>query len=60
MVDFIAHVIALGYEVIMGVIKVEPTELNLARISQRVHAGRHNVPREKVSTRIPRLFEHVR
>ncbi len=50
MVDFMAHAKALGYEVIVVVIKVESTELNLARISQRVHAGGRNVPPEKVST----------
>lgn len=58
-VDFMAHAKALGYEVIMVVIHVESTELNLARISQRVEAGGHHVPPEKVISRIPRTLENV-
>lgn len=59
-IDFMAHAKALGYQIIMVVIHVESTELNLARISQRVVDGGHNVPAEKVAARIPRMLEHVR
>ncbi|MAD44381.1 MAG: hypothetical protein CMH98_05190 [Oceanospirillaceae bacterium] len=59
-VDFMAHAKALGYQIIMVVIHVESTGLNLARISQRVLDGGHNVPTDKVEARIPRMLDNVR
>lgn len=59
-IDFMAQAKALGYQLIMVVIHVESTALNLARISQRVADGGHNVPADKVEARIPRMLEHVR
>lgn len=59
-IDFMAQAKALGYQLIMVMIHVEPTGLNLARISQRVADGGHNVPADKVEARIPRMLEHVR
>ena len=47
-------------KIIMVVIHVESTGLNLARISQRVLDGGHNVPTDKVEARIPRMLDNVR
>lgn len=55
----IAKAKALGYQVIMVMIHVESSALNLARISQRVVDGGHNVPADKVEARIPRMLKNV-
>tara|TARA_R110000803_G_scaffold75946_2_gene140307 strand:+ start:592 stop:1152 length:561 start_codon:yes stop_codon:yes gene_type:complete len=59
-IDFIAEAKALRYEIILVVIHVQSSELNLARISQRVQEGGHNVPSEKVISRIPRMLDNVK
>jgi predicted ABC-type ATPase len=59
-IDFMAHAKTLGYQLIMVVIHVELIALNIARISQRVADGGHNVPVDKVVARIPRMLDHVR
>jgi predicted ABC-type ATPase len=59
-IDFIAHAKALGYQVIMVLIHLESTDLNQARIAGRVSEGGHNVPADKVISRIPRLLDQVR
>jgi predicted ABC-type ATPase len=59
-VDFLARAKAQGYQIIVVFIHVEPVELNLARISQRVAAGGHGVPEEKVRSRLPRTLANLR
>lgn len=59
-VDFIAFAKGLGYQIIMILIHLESADLNQARIASRVSEGGHDVPAEKVSSRIPRLLEQVR
>ena len=59
-IDFVAHAKTLGYQVILVFIHLESAELNKARISQRIEAGGHHVPDEKVEQRIPRLLKHVK
>ena len=59
-VDFLARAKALGYRIILIFIHVEPIELNLARISQRVAAGGHAVPEAKVRARLPRSLANLR
>lgn len=59
-VDFVARARALGYQVILVYIHLDSPELNVARVSQRVGAGGHGVPEEKIRTRLPRTLEHVR
>ncbi|WP_417829240.1 zeta toxin family protein [Thalassospira sp.] len=59
-IDFLSRAKAKGYEIILIVIHVETTDLNLARISQRVEEGGHNVPHDKVKARIPRTLENVK
>lgn len=59
-VDFVAEAKALGYEVILVFIHLQFNELNQARIAQRVSEGGHDVPAEKVVSRIPRTLRYVR
>ncbi len=59
-IDFIAEAKAQGYEVIIVFIHLCNDALNQARVSQRVGAGGHNVPAEKIISRIPRTLENVR
>jgi predicted ABC-type ATPase len=59
-IDFLAQTKALGYEIILVLIHLDHTDLNKARISQRVSEGGHNVADEKVEQRIPRTFAHVK
>ena len=58
-IDFIAHAKALGYEVNMVVIYLDPPELNIGRVAMRVSEGGHNVPVDKIISRIPRAHQHV-
>ncbi len=59
-IDFLGQAKALGYQIILVLIHLEHTDLNKARISQRVSEGGHNVPDEKVEQRIPRTLAHVK
>ena len=59
-IDFIAQAKALGYQIIMVLIHLESPALNQARIASRVSEGGHDVPADKVRSRIPRLLHQVR
>lgn len=59
-IDFVARAKALGYEVIMVVVHLHSTELNQARVAERVSEGGHSVPEEKISSRIPRTLQHIK
>lgn len=59
-IDFVAQAKTLGYEIIFVYIHLENTALNQARVAQRVAEGGHNVPKEKVISRIPRVQKLVR
>ena len=59
-IDFVAQAKALGYEVIMVMIHLQNTDLNKARVAERVSEGGHSVPDEKVISRIPRTLKHVK
>lgn len=59
-IDFVARAKALGYQVILVFIHLDNTALNKARVSQRVSEGGHNVPEDKVDSRIPRLLENIK
>ncbi len=58
-VDFIGHAKALGYSIVLVFIHLDDPQLNKARVSQRVAGGGHNVPDEKIESRIPRLLKNV-
>ena len=55
-VDFAGKAKALGYQLILVMIHLESTNLNKARVAQRVEEGGHDVPNKKIETRIPRLL----
>lgn len=59
-IDFSAKAKALGYEIILVFIHLETAALNQARVSQRVSEGGHNVPDEKVASRIPRVMLNIK
>ena len=58
-IDFIAKAKSLGYEVILIYIHLGNPDLNEARVQQRVSEGGHNVPAEKIRSRIPRTMAHI-
>jgi len=58
-IDLTARARALGYEIIIVYIHLENTELNEARVHQRVSEGGHNVPADKIRSRIPRTMKNI-
>ncbi len=58
-IDFVARAKSLGYEVILVFIHLENPELNEARVSQRVSEGGHDVPAEKIQSRLPRTLKNI-
>jgi predicted ABC-type ATPase len=59
-IDFIAQAKALGYEVVLVFIHLDNSDLNKARVIQRVSEGGHNVQKEKIESRIPRTLNHIK
>ncbi len=59
-IDFVAKAKALGYEIILVYIHLDSTELNEARVTQRVSEGGHNVPTDKIQSRIPRTMNNIK
>ena len=59
-IDFLATAKAHGYEIILVYIHLLSDSLNQARVKQRVDAGGHNVPAEKIITQIPGTMRYVR
>jgi predicted ABC-type ATPase len=58
-IDFVAEAKALGYEIVLVFVHLGMSELNHARVAQRVSAGGHDVPADKIDQRIPRTLENV-
>lgn len=56
---FLQHAQAQGYRVILVFIGLETGELAVARVIERVEAGGHDVPDEKVLTRFPRTLDNL-
>ncbi len=59
-IDFLAQAKANGYRIILVYIHLFDSSLNEARVKQRVSEGGHNVPTEKIHSRIPRTMKHVK
>ena len=59
-IDFIASAKARGYKITLIYIHLNSPELNEARVHQRVSEGGHNVPSEKIHSRIPRTMKHIK
>lgn len=58
-IDFLANAKSLGYEIILVYIHLQTIELNQARVAQRVIQGGHNVPTDKIISRLPRTMRYV-
>jgi len=58
-IDFVAKAKALEYEIILVYIHLATVELNEARVQQRVSEGGHDVPPEKIRSRIPRTMKNI-
>lgn len=59
-IDFIAMAKAHGYTVILVYIHLTDPSLNEARVYQRTLEGGHDVPAEKIQSRIPRTMKNVK
>lgn len=58
-VDFLAKAKAMGYEIILVYIHLETSEINEARVYQRIQGGGHSVPVKKIHSRIPRTMKNI-
>lgn len=59
-IDFLGDAKAAGYEIILVFIHLDNTDLNKARVQQRVDSGGHTVPEVRIEPRIQRLLEHIK
>jgi len=59
-IDFIARAKANGYKIILVYIHLLDSSLNEARVKQRVSEGGHDIPTEKIHSRIPRTMKHIK
>ena len=58
-IDFIVYAKSLGYEIILVYIHLDNSDINEARVQQRVSEGGHKVPSEKIRDRIPRTVDNI-
>lgn len=59
-IDFLAEAKAHNYQLVLIYIHLISDELNQARVIQRVAEGGHNVPADKIVSRIPRTMQNIR
>lgn len=59
-IDIVARAKAQGYKIILVYIHLYSPSLNEARVKQRVSEGGHNVPVEKIHSRIPRTIKNIK
>ncbi|MDY0222202.1 MAG: zeta toxin family protein [Desulfobacterium sp.] len=59
-IDFVAQAKANGYKIILVYIHLIDSNLNEARVKQRISEGGHSVPPEKIHSRIPRTMKHIK
>ncbi len=59
-IDFLAMAKTRGYTVILVYIHLTDPSLNEARVYQRTLEGGHDVPAEKILSRIPRTMENIK
>ena len=59
-IDFLGQAKARGYRIILVYVHLFDSSLNEARVKQRVAEGGHNVPKEKIHSRIPRTIRHIK
>jgi predicted ABC-type ATPase len=58
-VAFLETARAAGYHVIVHFVGLASPEHSLARVTQRVNEGGHDVPDEKIAARYPRVLENL-
>jgi predicted ABC-type ATPase len=58
--DFLKDCQSHGYAVVLVFIGLESADLSRGRIMERVEAGGHDVPDEKIESRFPRTFANLR
>jgi predicted ABC-type ATPase len=58
--SFLRQAINQGYTILLVFICLEFPELNIARVSQRVTDGGHDVPDEKIVSRYPRSIDNLK
>lgn len=58
-IDLLALAKAAGYEITLVAIYLSDSELNKARVKQRVTEGGHNVPEDKIESRIPKTHDNI-
>jgi predicted ABC-type ATPase len=59
-IDFLARAKAAGYEIILVFIHLDHVALNKARVLQRVSEGGHDVPKNKIASRLPRTLKNIK
>ncbi len=59
-IDFLAQAKANGYTIILVYIHLFDSNLNEARVKQRISEGGHSVPIEKIHSRIPRTMQLIK
>jgi predicted ABC-type ATPase len=59
-IDFIAVAKAQGYTIILVYVHLADQSLNEARVYQRTLEGGHDVPAEKIHSRIPRTMKNIK
>jgi predicted ABC-type ATPase len=57
---FLTAAVAQGYTVILVFIGLAAVDVSESRVAQRVLAGGHDVPTEKLTARFPRTLENLR
>jgi predicted ABC-type ATPase len=55
----IRHAQSLGHQVVLYVVALDDPQRLLARVSQRVREGGHNVPASRILARYPRTMAHL-
>jgi len=58
-IDLLAQAKVAGYDINLVVIYLANVEINKARVKQRVATGGHDVPDEKIVSRIPKTHNNV-
>jgi predicted ABC-type ATPase len=58
--EFLKECQSQGYVVVLIFIGLESADLSRGRVMERVDAGGHDVPDEKIETRFPRTFTNLR
>jgi predicted ABC-type ATPase len=59
-VQFLQRAKDLGYEIVAIFVGLSSPDLSVARVAQRVLAGGHNVPEDRIRARYPRVLANLK